>query len=71
MIVVEIKIYYHQTWLKDPRVWDSLVPKDPRDHLDFRISRPQRMLAGLLSYPCFLLHSDPLDFALTDLGLSF
>jgi hypothetical protein len=28
------------------------------------------MLVGLVSYPCFL-HSEPLDFALTNLGLSF
>jgi hypothetical protein len=39
-------------------------------HLGFRISRPQRMRVRLVSYPCFL-HSEPLDFALADLGLSF
>ena len=73
VIAVELKSDYHRIELKDPRAMNSCAPpwQGPRcrRHLGFRISHHRRMLAGPVSYPCCLLHSDPLDFA--DLGWHF
>jgi hypothetical protein len=70
VIAVELKLDYRRIGPKDPRAVNPYAPhwQGPRRLLGFRISHLRRILAGPVSY---LLHPDPLDFALTDLGLYF
>ena len=75
VIAVELELDYRRIGLKYPRAMNTYAThwQGPRRrrHLGFRISHHWRILAGPVSYPRCLLHSDPLGFALTDLGLQF
>jgi hypothetical protein len=75
VIGVELKLDYRRIGLKEPRAMNPHAPPHwqvgPRCHLGFRISHHRRIVAGPVSYPRRLLHPDPLDFELADLGLHF
>ncbi len=69
-VIVGLTLDYRQKGLKVPPAMNPYAPKGLRRHLGFGISH-WRLLASPVSYPRLLLHSGPLDVALTDLGLHF